>query len=136
MPPQSPLSGPVALPSPLVSPPIVSSRHDVNVTGLAAVPFATSDPCTLRYAQLVAWPLMIVPAPSVSVTPAGTRSALQPPYRTGMSVPVHGSDELTVTVAWESCTPLRPLPLPELPFSAPMSTGARLHDDRGRRPRW
>src|SRR5687767_14486385 len=51
MPPQSPFAGPVRLPSPFVSPPTESSRHEVRVTGDAAVPVALSDPWTFRYAQ-------------------------------------------------------------------------------------
>ena len=47
-PPQSPATGAVRLPSPFVSPPTVSSRHDVSTTGLAAVPVALTVPCTPR----------------------------------------------------------------------------------------
>src|SRR5215831_5943296 len=67
---------------------------------------------------------MIVPAPSVNVTPAGTVNALQPPHSTGTRVPDHGNDELTDTVSPDNATPLSPSPLPELPFNAPISIDA------------
>src|SRR4051794_40562941 len=44
IPDQSPAAGVVVAPSPLVSPPIVSSRSEVNVIGCVAVPLAINDP--------------------------------------------------------------------------------------------
>src|SRR6478609_65282 len=121
MPPQSPCCGPVADPSPFVSPPSESSRHDVSTTGLPAVPDAISEPCTLKYAQPWFSPLINVPAPSVTVTPGGTVNALHPACSTGINVPVHGSAEDTDTTSPLSTTPFMPLPLPELPSNLPRS---------------
>ena len=67
---------------------------------------------------------MIVPAPSVSVTLGGTVSELQPLEMTGTRFPLHGSDELTVTVSDDRFTPFSPLPDPELPLSLPISIDA------------
>ena len=48
--PSRPSAVSVAAPSPLVSPPIVSSRHDVKVTGLAPpVPLASRAPWTAMF---------------------------------------------------------------------------------------
>src|SRR3954462_727976 len=44
MPPQSPATGELASPSPLVSPPTESSLRLVNTTGSAAGPLTTKDP--------------------------------------------------------------------------------------------
>ena len=59
--------GPVALPSPLVSPPTESSRHDVNTTGDPADPDATNEPSTVSVTPDVA--LTIVPGSTVRVAP-------------------------------------------------------------------
>ena len=53
MPSQSPAAGAVAAPSLSVSPTGLSSRIDVNVTGAADVPCATSSPSTVSRAPLV-----------------------------------------------------------------------------------
>jgi hypothetical protein len=51
---QSPAEGVVRLPSPLVSPPTVSSLSDVKITGSAVEPWATSAPpsCTRMFTML------------------------------------------------------------------------------------
>ena len=68
MPFQSPVCAVVAVLSPLVSPPAVSSRQLVNTTGAVAVPATTRDPFTVR--PLFWANLTIVPASIVSVAPA------------------------------------------------------------------
>ena len=69
MPSQSPAAGELALPSPLVSPPTVSSASEVKVTGLAAVPLTSRVPSTVRVAEALA--LTTTPLSIVSVTPSG-----------------------------------------------------------------
>jgi len=70
IPPQSPALGEVAFPSPLVSPPTLSSLIEVKYTGEAEVPADVSEPLICRLAPESN--LMIVPAATVRVTPAAT----------------------------------------------------------------
>src|SRR4051812_34535927 len=121
MPYQSEFVGPVAFPSPLVSPPTVPSRHDVNTTGLAAVPEATNEPWTRNWPPQFWPPLTTVPAPNVTVTDGATVTAEHPPHNSGMRVPVHGRLELTVTTSLDNVTELNWLPEPEFPFNFPKS---------------
>src|SRR5690242_17355239 len=86
-----PESGSVADPSPLESPPTVSSHQDVNVTGAAAVPATTNDPLTDRALLLLPETgtiFTVVPAATVNVTPAGTDN---PPASTTHISPVVGT---------------------------------------------
>ena len=132
MPPQSPLqrTGRAAITVGVATDRVITPRRQRHRTRRRAV--ATSDPCTLRYAQPVALALDDRPGAEVSVTPGRHRQRVAAAVEDRASaLPVHGSDELTVTVSLDSCTPLRPLPLPELPFSAPMSMFALCDVDRG-----
>src|SRR5262245_6171215 len=66
---QFPGAGDVAEPSWLVSPPTLSSRREVKIMGLAAVPLATRRPCTKRELPNI---LMTTPGRIVSVAPGDT----------------------------------------------------------------
>src|SRR5690349_4225039 len=73
-------------PLPLVSPPALSSWMPVKITGLPAVPLATSVPSTVS-----SWPpplnFRIAPADSVHVWPIGTVSVEVTWYTPAASVP-------------------------------------------------
>jgi len=69
MPYQSP-PAPVLAPLLLVSPPWLSSRFEVKMMGLAAVPWALSVPLIIK--PWLPAPLMIWPGAIVSVSPEGT----------------------------------------------------------------
>ena len=81
-------------------------------------------PSTRTSSPQSASPLTIVPGPSVSFTLGGTLSASQPPARTGIRLPVQGSEELTLTVSALNWSPFSPSALPELPSSLAMSIEA------------
>src|ERR1700744_1137501 len=74
MPSQSPGVGVVAVPSPLLSPPALSSFQEVNTTGVAAVPatFSVPSPVTPSLRP----DFTTGPAAIVKVTPVGTLSVL------------------------------------------------------------
>jgi hypothetical protein len=76
--PQSPAFGPLAVPSPFVSPPAESSASDVKTTGCCAVPrifsvpFKSSRPGSVPKVPAPSLSFTVVPGWTVSVTPVAT----------------------------------------------------------------
>ena len=76
----------VAAPSPLVSPPTLSSSTEVNTTGLASVPATTRLPDTSKPALLLS-NFTTTPAGTDNVTPDGTEMLLSTTKTSAISKP-------------------------------------------------
>ena len=108
----------MALPSPLVSPPTVSSRHDVSVTGSAVVPVAFKVPLHASVAAAVRLALHDRAGAERQRHPRrdGQRVAAAVEDREQRAAPrQRRADGHGVVVSW---TPSSPLPQPEFPLSS------------------